>query len=560
MSRNRLNDQHLHQAASSMAGLDGQRDHWDRPDGNWGVLIGHDAVNRRQHANSCYRLGSKALRHGDFERAVNWLSRARAEKHPGATLRLALALWYRAATASAQADVGPQAVDAVMDAARFGHGDAFRILLHAGWPEAELIPPAGEMKGWEDPEFAPVVAETLFAVSPETVLPERHEQQPPAGATTAGSRRFSARVLRAAGLTALAQQTPEPAAETQWESALRILDVLDVIGSSLGPVSTRKILKATSLPHRVLEMLLLWLCQQGLVRRTPDGAFTPGPVLIELQLPDGHGRPERILQTTLTRLRDAAGAAVYLATYTDGEVSITQCADGPATPKVKEWVDFRSAAHASAVGKSLLQQLDFDRRMDHLSRHRAVRLTSRTITDPARLFRNIDDHGPQALQFDLLEYSTREVCVAVSLGIGGHAGCVALSLPASQRHRLLDAARVLSDGSTGLLLSLLLAAQPSSLLSDGQTAALNAGESFCVEGQEGAPGGVLPPESPHGLWLPASTVSRLQAESTGVAHAQKLESVTPPLAEPVRPEYGFSQLPPLEASGMRTRHLVSSGR
>ncbi|PKV90145.1 IclR family transcriptional regulator C-terminal domain-containing protein [Streptomyces sp. TLI_146] len=92
-------------------------------------------------------------------------------------------------------------------------------------------------------------------------------------------------------------------------------------------------------------------------------------------------RPEALLQQTLSGLRDAAGAAVYISSYTDGEVTISQYADGPTTPKVHEWVDFRAAAHASAVGKSLLAQLDFDSRMDHLSRRRPVRLTSRTITD-----------------------------------------------------------------------------------------------------------------------------------------------------------------------------------
>ncbi|MFG2840805.1 IclR family transcriptional regulator C-terminal domain-containing protein [Streptomyces zaomyceticus] len=569
MSRNRLNDPYLHQVTGPLAGFGGPRDHWDRPDGNWGVLVGPDAVSRRQHANSCYRLGSKALRRGDIERAVNWLSQARAERHPGAALRLVLALWQRGVATGTQAGAGPQAVDALTDAARFGHGDAFRILREAGWPETELTAPAGDAEGWEDPEFGPAVAEALDAVRPSLPrpTPKPDEQPLPAAVAStyaAGRGKFSARVLRPAALTALAQQTPAPSAEAQWESALRVLDVLDVIGSSLGPVSTRQILKATSLPHRVLEMLLLWLCQQRLVRQLPDGGFTPGPVLIELRLPAGQGRPERILQTTLARLRDAAGAAVYLGTYTSGEVSITQCADGPTTPKVQEWVDFRSAAHASAVGKSLLQQLDFDRRMDHLSRHHAVRLTSRTITDPARLFRNIDHHGPRALQFDLLEYSTREVCVAVSLGIGGQAGCVALSLPASQRHRLLDAARVLSDGSTGLLLSLLLAAQPPGLT--GGTPSIRTDDSTPRAGSWEDSAAARPPVGPNGLWLPASDLRLhgpcLQVRSMEPAHDQKLESVTPflmPTQHALR-DTAISQPPPLEASALRTRHLVSSGR
>ncbi|MFG3350330.1 IclR family transcriptional regulator C-terminal domain-containing protein [Streptomyces sp. NPDC048018] len=238
-----------------------------------------------------------------------------------------------------------------------------------------------------------------------------------------------------------------------------------------------------------------------------------------------------------------------------------QCADSPKTPKVNEWVDFRSAAHASAVGKSLLQQLDFERRMDHLARHRAVRLTSRTITDPARLFQTIDGHGPQAPQFDILEYSPNEMCVAVSLGIGGQAGCVALSLPTSQRHRLLEAAKVLTEGSTGLLLSLLLASQPTSHPPHHPT------QRFQREAQHHDPSLSSTPtlDAPPGLWLPASalrTHSRphQQLHPGGIDQKQKIESQGVTLAKPVPAAYSITDLPLMEASDLRACHLVSSGR
>ncbi|MEU7283485.1 IclR family transcriptional regulator C-terminal domain-containing protein [Streptomyces sp. NPDC045431] len=112
------------------------------------------------------------------------------------------------------------------------------------------------------------------------------------------------------------------------------------------------------------------------------------------------------------------------------------------------------------MGKSLLAQLPFEQRMDHLSRHRAARLTSRTITDPRRLFADIDERGPRAPQFDRQEYSTGEVCVAIPLNLGNQADALALSMPASQQHRLEEAAQILSDQSTVVLLSLLLAGDP----------------------------------------------------------------------------------------------------
>ncbi|MFD3469341.1 IclR family transcriptional regulator C-terminal domain-containing protein [Streptomyces sp. NPDC058682] len=106
----------------------------------------------------------------------------------------------------------------------------------------------------------------------------------------------------------------------------------------------------------------------------------------------------------------------------------------PEAPRVYEWIDFRFAGHASAVGTSLLQQLPFEARMDHLARRHPVRLTPRTIADQAGLFRSIAHGGPRSVQFDGQEHSPREVCVAVPLSFG-QAEALALSLPASQRHR-----------------------------------------------------------------------------------------------------------------------------
>ncbi|MDD9375084.1 IclR family transcriptional regulator C-terminal domain-containing protein, partial [Streptomyces sp. ZAF1911] len=208
-----------------------------------------------------------------------------------------------------------------------------------------------------------------------------------------------------------------------------------------------------------LERLLHWLCQLGMAAGLDDGGYVPGPQLQVLAQPAG-GLAEAALQNNLATLRDAVGAAVYVSSYQDGEVHISRFSDGPETPRVYEWVDFKFAAHASAVGKSLLAQLPYEQRMDHISRHRTPRLTSRTITDQRRLFEDIDRHGPGAPQFDLQEYSTPEVCVAIPLNLGNQADALALSLPADQLHRLDKAAKILSDQSTTVLLTLLLAGNP----------------------------------------------------------------------------------------------------
>lgn len=443
--------------AARVPGPQPHRDYWDRPEGNWGgLLVGRDALERREHANSCYRMGSKALRRGDGRFAVTWLKNACMELHPGAAFRLTVALWREAYDRGQTEAVREEVLGVLEAAARFGHEDAQILLkLHA----QSQLPPQEQAVAWQDAEYAPSVVQILASYPPPA--PPAPTAPKPAAAPAVGiSEQYSALSLRAATVSSASQQMDKPLGRQRWESAMRVLDVLDLIASAGHPVDSERIRTRTSLPHRVLEQLLFWLCGQGLIERLPDASYMAGPLLKMMSTGPGPLRPQAILHRALDRLRDTVDAAVYLGTYAHGEVSIAHCADGPSAPRVQEWVDFRDAAHASAVGKSLLHQLDFDSRMDHLSRRRAMKLTPRTITDLPKLFRSIDHHGPQAIQFDLLEYSGEYVCVAVPLGIGGQAGCVALSLPVAQRHRLLEIAQVLSDHATGLLLSLLLASAP----------------------------------------------------------------------------------------------------
>lgn len=58
--------------------------------------------------------------------------------------------------------------------------------------------------------------------------------------------------------------------------------------------------------------------------------------------------------------------------------------------------DFDQAT--AVLDKSLLQQLDFDQRMDHLSRRHPLQLVPRAITNHNDLFRTLDGHGPNTAQ------------------------------------------------------------------------------------------------------------------------------------------------------------------
>ncbi|MGW8062815.1 IclR family transcriptional regulator [Streptomyces ziwulingensis] len=242
---------------------------------------------------------------------------------------------------------------------------------------------------------------------------------------------------------------------TPHHSAQDALRVLETVARHTSGVTETRLARHTGLDRERLTVLLRMLRRESYVEQTADGSYATGEALERLG--SAHGREEAArdrLQRTLERLRDSTGAAVCISRYVDGEVSVTQYADSPAAPKVNEWVDFRVSAHATAVGKSLLTQLDHAGRRDHLARHRMARLTSRTITSDKLLLSRLESQPPTVPVLDLQEYAVGTVCAAVPITAGAAVGCLALSLPVEHAHRLRRAADELNRNAAEVLLSL----------------------------------------------------------------------------------------------------------
>lgn len=240
-----------------------------------------------------------------------------------------------------------------------------------------------------------------------------------------------------------------------YHSAQDALRVLETVARQTTGVTDAELARHTGLGPERLTTLLMMLRREGYVAQVADGAYVTGEALARLSTAEDREEAVREkLQATLDRLRDSIGAAVYISRYVDGEVTIAQYADGPGTPSVNEWVDFRYSAHATALGKSLLSQLDHNGRRDHLSRHKMSRLTSRTITSDKLLLSRLETQPPTVPHLDLQEYAVGTVCAAVPITAGSSVGCLALSLPVDQAHRLRQATDRLNRGAAPLLLSL----------------------------------------------------------------------------------------------------------
>ncbi|MFF7854883.1 IclR family transcriptional regulator C-terminal domain-containing protein [Streptomyces sp. NPDC007904] len=242
---------------------------------------------------------------------------------------------------------------------------------------------------------------------------------------------------------------------TPYHSAQDALRVLETVARHTTGITGTELARETGLGTERLTTLLRMLRREAYVEQITDGSYVTGAALARLGSAQGHEEALRdTLQHTLDRLRDSVGAAVYLSRYVDGEVKVTQYADSPASPRVNEWVDFRYSAHATAVGKSLLTQLDHHGRRDHLARHRMARLTSRTITSDKLLLSRLESQPPTMPVLDLQEYAVGTVCAAVPITAGSSVGCLALSLPVEHAHRLRRAAETLNRNAAPVLLSL----------------------------------------------------------------------------------------------------------
>ncbi|MFJ7159374.1 IclR family transcriptional regulator C-terminal domain-containing protein [Streptomyces sp. NPDC101118] len=260
---------------------------------------------------------------------------------------------------------------------------------------------------------------------------------------------WSPYVLRPARLAEPARRAvefrPAQAAVTTVHLALR---VLDAVARHRGGIGTAQLARSSGLRGHALEELLRLLVAEGLLVRAGTDAFTLWPGAGDASADAAEAR----LQRSLALTRDTASAAAYFARYDEGEVTVVAAAWSPQAPLVEEWVDFRTAAHATAIGKSLLAQLGPEQRMDHLARHPVHRLTPRTITSPQVLLSNLDDLSPRRPALSLEEYAVGTVCAAIPTTVHAEAECLAVSLPVHRAHRLPAAVHVLQRQAVTVML------------------------------------------------------------------------------------------------------------
>lgn len=221
---------------------------------------------------------------------------------------------------------------------------------------------------------------------------------------------------------------------TLISSVQRALLLLDVVADASRPITVKALSSRSGLSLGTTYNLVRTLIHEGYLRGDHDGLLlgTRFPALA------GQGWSGVYLarvRGALTQVSDELGAAAYLSHYADGEIKVVDIVDAATHPRVALWVGIQDSAHATALGKQILANLDDDRLKDYLSRHQLPELTQHTISDRRSLLRALSVATDAAI--DRQEYALGSVCLAVPVLTDDSVASLAVSLPVDDR-RIAD--------------------------------------------------------------------------------------------------------------------------
>lgn len=213
-------------------------------------------------------------------------------------------------------------------------------------------------------------------------------------------------------------------------SVQRALRLVDIVANAPRPLPAKMLSAATGLTIGTTYNLIRTLVHEGYLATEPDGLVLGSRFPAFQEQIDARGVFLARVRAALRDVTDEVGATAYLSRFDDGEVHLVDIVDATRNPRVELWVGLHSSAHATALGKQILADLDEGDRLDYLSRHSLEELTPHTIKDRRTLLTQLE-HSPGWV-VDEQEYSIGNTCVAVPVIAPNVTASLAISLPADR--------------------------------------------------------------------------------------------------------------------------------
>lgn len=226
------------------------------------------------------------------------------------------------------------------------------------------------------------------------------------------------------------------------KSVSKVLDIVEHIAAARGPVSVSDMARATGFNVSTAFRLAQTLVARGYVEQQPGHrSYVLGPRVYQLASAYLKGSDLAALaRPHLEALRDVVGETVYLVILTQGEIVQLCKADGHHVVSASIRSAQREPAYCTATGKVLLSGLEPEAFRRYLASLRFHAYTPQTITNRARLEREIATVRDQGYAVDVEEYAENLCCVSVAVRDprnGSIAAAVSIAMPKLRFKRTL---------------------------------------------------------------------------------------------------------------------------
>ncbi len=198
-------------------------------------------------------------------------------------------------------------------------------------------------------------------------------------------------------------------------SVSRALRVLEAVGGSPRGLTVKQIARRCELTVATTYHLVRTLAYEGYVTRREDGTYVVG-----MEISDRFRELVVAFRGPLSvgdALRKAAldtGYSHYLGRFISGRVVLTAVAEGPRSPHLEDLIPgFDDAAHATALGKSLLATLPPEQRARYLKDYGMRQYTPQTITTPEALEADLTAGERRQMQIEVNQYRQGLACAAM---------------------------------------------------------------------------------------------------------------------------------------------------
>lgn len=170
------------------------------------------------------------------------------------------------------------------------------------------------------------------------------------------------------------------------KSAVRALEILELLGAAMEPVSLKEIAVTLGYPKSSAHALTQTLVGRGYLLQEGERYVIADAIRPGFTGQSRHAALVRLAQPLMDELRRRVGETVLIGVLTargDVRTIAKSVSDNPV--RFDKDLDRTSPAHCTAMGRVLLAFSDDKAREAHLARTPLVACTSRTVTDRKKL-------------------------------------------------------------------------------------------------------------------------------------------------------------------------------